>query len=622
MTDKPHWTAGVHHDGSEMYVSNPLPKFGETVTIKIRVPVDAPVTAVYLRHEPDGEGKLITMQQVESDDLFTYWQVDYEIIMPLVRYRFRIMTDVGAYFLNGLGISQVEGPDLFDFKLVADLVVPSWLEDRVFYQIFPDRFYNGDPSLDHEPGEWTRDGYDVQIREWGEPPLPFKEGGNVDFYGGDLWGIQQKIDYFHDLGVNALYLCPIFSSLSNHRYDIHDFYTVDKHLGGNQALVDLTIALYEADIRLILDVTPNHTSSSHPWFMDSQHHEDAAFAEYYTFYERPDDYEAWFGVKTLPKLNYGSPKLRDHMYGAEDSVLQYWLDSPYNVDGWRLDVYNMTARQGRLQVLEEVGREMRQAIKSKYPETYIFGENFYDATPYLQGDQLDAVMNYQGFNIPMWRWLTKLSSEDVHHDAYIDPHPLPSEVFTEQIARYRAPIPWALACIQFNQLGSHDTTRILTLVKHNKALVRLGVTMLMTYPGVPCVYYGDEIGLPGGHDPDNRRCMLWDEADWDNDLREYYKRVIDLRKTQPALLRGGYQDVYAEDGLWVFQRQSKAQQLVIIGYRDAEPALNVEIPVRHAGVTDGATLKDLLSRKRLTAKDGCIKLPSLHQGDVFIFEVS
>jgi alpha-glucosidase len=617
-----HWTAGVHHDGSALYVSNPLPALGETVTLRLRVPLDAPVRRVYICTMPDGERHLDAMARTNHDSTSVYWSGPLKAHMPYNPYQFKLITDEGAYYLNALGINRAEMPDSYDFKLLADFEAVPWLEDAVFYQIFPDRFHNGDPSLNVAPDAWTYKGHSVQIREWGEPPLRYQESGSIDFYGGDLPGIQKKLDYIQQLGANALYLNPIFVSRSNHRYNIDDFFNVDPHLGGNEALVALREALDEAGMRVILDVTPNHTSNLHPWFTEAQADPNADSAEFYIFYDdERQDYLSWLGVHTLPKLNYASQKLRDAMYAQPDSVLQHWLRPPYRIDGWRLDVLNMTARHGADQLLHEVNAQMRAALKAEHPESYIFGEHFFDGTPYLQGDELDATMNYKGFNLPMWRWLSGHDLGTEWRPESTDPSPMPSDTFADQLDYFRAAIPWVIARQQFNQLCSHDTTRILTIVNGDKALVKLGAAMLMTYPGVPCVYYGDEIGMDGENDPYNRRTMPWDEAEWDHDMLGHYRRLIELRRTAPALRRGGYQRLFAKGDLWAFQRQSAEQQIVVVGYRGPRTQPPSSLPVWHAGLADGTRVVDLLGGESFVVENGALELPALERGAALLLEV-
>lgn len=617
-----HWTAGLHHDGSALYLSNPLPGLGETVTVRLRVPLEAPITAIYLRTAPDGEEHRALMRLERQDAVCGWWVCELHVTMPIVSYRFKVMSGEGAYWVTGLGSSRAEGPDMSDFKLIADFAAPSWLEDAVFYQVFPDRFYNGDPSNDVPPGAWQRGHHTTQRRTWGDLPLPWQEGGALDFYGGDLPGITQKLDYLADLGINALFLNPIFASHTNHRYDIADYHQVDPYLGGNEALAELRRALDRRGMRLVLDVTPNHCGDRNVWFIAAQADPNAPSADYFTFHHHPDDYVSWLGHKSLVKLNYRSQKLRAVIYRDEESVMRRWLHEPYRIDGWRLDVANMTARQGSVQLAHKVWREMRRAVKADNPQAYFFGENFYDGSPHLQGDELDAIMNYRGFTLPLWSWLRTfpLPAEILQSASYLDPFPLPAEALAEQWTRFKAAVPWSITRQQFNQLDSHDTPRIAWITGGDKALVRLAVVLLMTFPGVPCIYYGDEVGLEGGTDPDNRRCMPWDESAWDHDLRQHYQRLIHLRRTAPALRQGGFQIVYAQGGLLVYQRQSPDQRLLVIGYRGPDPLGEVVIPVRHAGLPDGVRLNDLLGKGDVVIENGALHLRDLEAGAAMILE--
>lgn len=622
MTATLHWTAGLHHDGSALYVSNPLPKLGEVVTIRLRTPANAPIRSAFLRTAPDGENHMEKMEIVERDDHWAYFAAKMPASMPNNPYRFKLLSDEGAYFFTGLGASRSDSPDHYDFKLLANYAAPEWLASTVFYQIFPDRFENGDPSNDTPEGLWGRDGVGTQRRPWGAPLMHWREGRNRDFYGGDLNGITQRLDYLTDLGVNAIYLTPIFVSESNHRYDIKDFDNVDPYLGGNEALAELRSATDAAQMRLMLDVTLNHCGNHHPWFTEAQADANAPTAEYFTFHQHPDNYEAWLGIRSLVKLNYRSQKLRDAVYRKTDSVLRRWLQEPYRIDGWRLDVANMQARQGEVQLGNKMGRELRRAVKSDNPQTYILGEHWYDASPHLQGNELDATMNYQGFTIPVWRWLAGSDQGTSWHPAaqHADPVLYPSEALAEQWTRYRASVPWVIARQQFNLIGSHDTARILHHCKGDKALVKLGVALLMTYPGVPNIYYGDEIGMDGAHDPMNRMTMIWDDAQWDKDMRAHYQQLIALRKTAPALVDGGFQQLYAEGGLIVYQRESAQQRLIVAAYRGPETLDEAIVPVWHGGTRDGARLTDALSGATMTVENGALRFVGLTRGTALILE--
>jgi alpha-glucosidase len=623
MPNLPAWTAGLHHDGSSLYVSNPLPAIGETVTIRLRTPADAPIQAVFLRSTPDGECHYDAMRIVEQDKVSAIWAALLAVKMPRNPYHFKLFTPEGAYYFTAVGVSQGERPEVYDFKLLANYQAPTWVYGTVFYQIFPDRFCNGDPALTVPEGAWSQENFTTRQVPWGTPPKKWEQGGTLDFYGGDLPGIIQKLDYLQDLGVNALYLTPIFASRTNHRYDIQDFFQVDPYLGGNEALLALRKALDERQMRLILDVTPNHLSWKHPWFTAAQADLTAPTAEYFTFHDNdPQKYERWLGVRSLVKLNYRSQKLRDVMYRQPDSILRYWLANPFRIDGWRLDVLNMTARQGAIQLPREVGREMRAAVKGQNPQAYLMGEHFFDGTPHLQGDELDAVMNYQGFNIPLRRWLAgyDIGSEWRDLPPWSDRTPLSSEALAEQWLAYLAAVPYVIALQQFNQLGSHDTIRFLTAVQGNKARLKLAVALLMTYVGVPCVYYGDEVGLEGGKDPDNRRCMPWDEAAWDMDLRGYYQKLIALRRNSPALQHGGFQLLYAAGEVVAYQRQSLEQRMLVIGHRGKEVLADFQLEARKAGILDGAILLDRLNGGTVQVANGIIHLASLRPESAYIFE--
>jgi alpha-glucosidase len=603
----PQWAAGVYHDGSAVYVSNPTPRLGESVTMTVRVPKDAPVHRMFLRTVPDGEGHHAAMERVGEDEISAYWQGQMAAHQPRNNYRFKLLTPQGAYYLYQDGLHRYDGPDWGDFILLADFEAPSWVNDTVFYQIFPDRFNNGDPSLTPPDDAWDADGAKVRQRGWDELPKPWRESGAVDFFGGDLIGIRAKLDYLQDLGVNGVYLTPIFPSYSNHRYNIHDFYNVDPYLGGNDALIALREELDKRGMYLMLDVTHNHTGNKHPWFLEAQNNPDAPTADYYTFRQRPDDYEAWLGVKTLPKLNYRSHKLREQMYAGENGVMRHWLRPPYRIDGWRLDVANMAGRQGAVQLGHKIGRGIRKAVKAENPNAYLIGEHFFDSTPHLQGGEFDAVMDYQGLNVPIWRWVAGYDGGS-WADGSKDNVQMATEAFAEQLTRFRAAVPWVIANMQFHQLDSHDTMRFLNICNGDTDLVKVGVGLIMTYTGVPCVYYGDEIGLPGGTDPDNRRPMLWDVTQWNRDLQAYYKTFIALRRDNPALKTGGLQTLHAEGNTYAFSRQSPDQQVIVIAHRGRGAYRSFQLFVRPANIPDGTMLKDKISGETYAVVNGYVTL--------------
>lgn len=602
------WTASVHHDSSPRYVSPDQPDIGTTVNIKLRAGLDAPIERVYLRTCPDGEQAMSLMRRAADDEVCQWWEVEARVNMPGFGYRFFIHTPTGAWWLNAAGMSRHTPTDAHDFKLLASYHAPHWVRDAVFYQIFPDRFADGDAASNVRSGEYHCYGQPVVARAWGERPRPHHESGGVEFYGGDLAGISSKLDYLHELGVTALYLNPIFTAPSNHKYDIADYDNVDPHLGGNRALAELRCALDERDMRVILDIAVNHCGAMHQWFRQACEDSRAATAEFFTFHRHPNSYECWLGVKTLPKLDYRSERLRDTVYGAPDAIMRRWLRPPYRIDGWRVDVANMMARQGENQFGHKITRGIRRAVKAENREAYLLGEYFFDGTPHLQGDEMDAGMNYRGFSFPLLQWLAGYDIDKAFGREWADPHTLTTAALAAQWRAYISAIPWQVAVQQFNLLGSHDTPRMLSIVGEDERRARIAATLLFTYPGVPCVYYGDEIGLTGNGDPDNRRCMEWDEARWHHDLRNYYKKLIALRRGSTALRYGGLQMIYTGGDTLSYLRESETERIIVVARR-ADDGLRA-LPVRHAGIADNARFIDLLTGERTTVSEG--RLPLLN----------
>jgi alpha-glucosidase len=614
----PAYASSIHHDGSSRYVLNGSGRddlrLGDEVTIRLRAGLDAPLERVFLRICPDGEQQFIEMES-EEGPACRWWQARLRLTMPTVNYRFLIFSKDGAWWYNGTGLHRHTPTDAEDFRLLADYAAPTWVNASVFYQIFPDRFADGDPSNNVRDGEYSYLGIPVRARRWGEPPTPSGPEAMVEFYGGDLIGIEQHLDYLVDLGVNALYLNPIFTAPSNHRYDVVDYNNVDPHLGGNSALISLRRATAERGLRLILDIVPNHCGINHPWFQAALADPHAPTAEYFTFYHHPHDYACWLGVRSLPKLNYRSPALREIMYDGPDAIFRRWLRPPYSIDGWRIDVANMLGRQGAEQLGLEVARAIRKAVKEENPAAYLVGEHFFDASAQLQGDCWDAVMNYAGFTMPLWYWLSRFEVRQHGHPARCSSDlPWPTQALVETWQAYRAAIPWAIARQQFNLVGSHDTPRILTIVSGDRARNRLAVGLLMTYPGVPCIYYGDEIGLGNSQDTTARGCMIWDRLAWDEELRAFYQKLIKLRRTSPALIEGGFQVLLVEEDTLAYLRDAEQEQLIIVGHRGPGIRPAAPLPVAHGAIPDGVEFIELFSGLRAKVVNGHLPLPAMSPG--------
>lgn len=605
--DSASWTQSIHHDGSPLYVRRSSAGVGATATVRLRVAADAPVEAVFLRSCPDGEQAIAPMHKAETAGISCWWEVDLPLSMLRTGYRFLLRTPAGSHWYNAAGVQPHYPTDANDFKLLAGYHAPDWVRDAVFYQIFPDRFADGDPANNVRDGEYLYRGRPVRARAWGEPPS--KGNGGAEFFGGDLQGVAQKIDYLADLGVSAIYLNPIFTAPSNHKYDVASYEEVDPHLGGAEGLAALRAALDARGMHLILDIVPNHCGATHPWFTAAQADPNAPTAEFFTFRRHPDEYECWLGVNSLPKLDYRSTELRERMYAGPEAIMRRWLREPARIDGWRIDVANMLGRQGPSNLGHKIGRGIRRAVKEERPDAYLLGEHFFDGTPHLQGDELDATMNYQGFTFPIWRWAGNFDLPAASNNAWDDPRPMETAAMAAQMTAFRAAIPWQIAAQQFNLLGSHDTPRLRSILGGDSARVRMAAVLLFTYPGVPCIYYGDEIGLEGAGDPDCRRTMPWDEAAWDLGLRAHYKALARLRRSAPALRWGGLQMLYAAGDTLAYLREAPEERLLVLARR-ADDGLRA-LPVRHGGLADGTRLRELLSGAEAQVAGGALPLASL-----------
>jgi alpha-glucosidase len=590
---------------------------GDKVTIRLRTALDAPIQQVILRTSPDGEQHYTPLhpENLGQAGACRWWRASIRLTMLLTSYRFLVISDDTSYWYNGSGLHPFNPTDAEDFRIQADYQASDWLKNTVFYQIFPDRFADGDPSNNVRDGEYEYARFPARARRWGESTTTGSRAAMVEFYGGDLADITSHLDYITELGANALYLNPIFTAFSNHRYDVSDYFTVDPHLGGNSSLVDLRHALIERGMRYILDIVPNHCGILHPWFQAALADSAAPTAEYFTFRNHPNDYETWLGVRTLVKLNYRSATLRNVMYAGSNSVFRHWLRPPYSADGWRIDVANMLARQGADQLGMEVGRGIRLAVKAENPQAYLMGENFFDATSQLLGDCWDGVMNYSGFALPLRDWLGPVRIFVPGQSQWINTgNPITTQALVDSWSAFRAAIPWLVATQQFNLIGSHDIPRALSLLEGNRDLLRLVVALLFTYPGVPSVYYGDEIGLGGGQGLNSRQCMSWNPSTWDMELQAFYKTLIQLGRTSPALMDGGFQALSIEDDTLVYQRDSNMETILVVARRGTKTRPAGPIPVTHGAIPDGIEFEELFTHQLISVQNGNFPLPALALG--------
>ena len=610
--------ASLHHDGSGRYVVTPSARagrvaLGDEVRLRVRAGHDAPIERILLRTTPDGEERFTELAETASGPANRWWEATLRVAMPATGYRFLVVTADGPRWLNGSGIHEATPTDRDDFLLLAGFEPPWWLADRVFYQVFPDRFANGDPSNDVRDGAWAYRGHVARQRGWDELPA-HGPGAMVEFFGGDLAGVEAHLEHLVELGANALYLNPVFGTRSNHGYDIVDYEHVAAHFGGDAALASLRRATRERDIRLILDVAPNHVGVEHPWFRAAQDDPAAPSAGYFVFHERPDRYESWLGVPSLPKLDYRSGSLRAAMYEGPDAVLRRWLREPYAIDGWRIDVANMLGRLGPDQLGADVARGIRDALKAEARDAYLVGEHWYDALDQLAGDQWDGVMNYAGFQTPVLHWLTGRTYRSHGTPALVRAGRSTTEAFVRTTTAFRAAVAWSVARCQLDLLGSHDTARIRTLLGDDRGLLRAAFGLLLTEVGVPSIFYGDEVGLTGGDDLEARRTMPWDRALWDEPLYAEVQALVAVRRSSPALREGGYQVLEVAPDSVTFLRDTDAEVAVVVVVRGPDPRPAVPLHVGHGAIADGVVLTERLTGATAAVAGGRLDVGAMPPG--------
>lgn len=565
---------------------------------------------VKLRTEKDNEETSITMHPLRRAPCpgVTAWRVAIDVSegQPRRRYSFKLLWADRQRWFTPQGFSDFPPARLEQFAIDCPDTGPQWVADQVFYQIFPDRFARSQPRTPQQDNVYYHHaaGQEIVLRDW-DDPLTGEAGGST-FYGGDLDGISEKLPYLKKLGVTALYLNPVFVAPSVHKYDTEDYRHVDPQFGGDQALLRLRANTQREGIRLVLDGVFNHSGDSHAWFdrhnrgtTGACHNPASEWREWYSFSDEGHALD-WLGYASLPKLDYQSASLVEEIYKGEDSIVRHWLKAPWNMDGWRLDVVHMLGEAGgaRNNLLHISG--ISQAAKETQPEAYIVGEHFGDARQWLQADAEDAAMNYRGFTIPLWGFLANT-------DISYDPQHIDAATCMAWMDNYRAGLSHQQQLRMFNQLDSHDTSRFKTLLGKDIARMPLAVVWLFSWPGVPCIYYGDEVGLDGNNDPFCRKPFPWDKEKQDATLFALYQQMATLRKKSRALRHGGCQVLHAEGDVVVFVRVFQHERVLVAINRGkaCEVVLTdlplVDVPVWQCKVGTGTIEDNVLSLPAISA---------------------
>ncbi|MCS6712543.1 glycoside hydrolase family 13 protein [Brachybacterium sp. EF45031] len=590
-----------HHDSGPVHVPQPPRHLGDEVLLRLWVPEGYPLSAAAVRTVVDGEISSRVLGPVEQVPGGAWWEARLTLHNPVQPYRFVLScdpqeaarADVPAYaWLTAAGLVPWDVSDARDFRLTIH-EHPEWVADAVVYQIFPDRFArstgapvdpDGRPQVEDLP-EWA------EPRAWHEEPAVRGDITGRQLYGGDLDGIIEHLDHVASLGADTVYLTPIFPAGSVHRYDATTFDRVDPLLGGDEALVRLSRALHERGMRLILDLTTNHTGAGHEWFRTAQADPASVEAGFYLFTHHPDGYASWLDVPSLPKLDHRSAPLRARMYEGPGSVVARWLDAPVEADGWRIDVANMTGRHGAVDLAHEVARSVRRTLDETARRTgrptWLVAEHGHDATGDLVGDGWHGTMNYAGITRPLWTWLAADGSDLNWLGLPMSVPRLPGQALAHTLSEYNAELSWPARLCSQNLLSSHDTPRLRTLAG-DREVHHVGLTALAALPGAPTLFAGEELGAEGTTGEHSRTPMPWsalaaaertgrDTPGVDTGTLAHTRTMLGLRRQLPALRRGGLRLIHVEEDAVTLLRTHPEGDVLVHLARAAHTAVTLEL---------------------------------------------
>lgn len=640
-------------DGTARYVCPLEPEVGETVTLKFRA---AKEDNIQIRLAINNE--LYTMESERTYGAFTYYRAEWKLKDGMTSYYFEIQDGEEVWYYNRSGLTDGRIP-YYDFRLAPGFSTPDWAKGAVIYQIYTDRFYNGDPENDVETREYFYIGdYSSKVTDWNKYPAAM---GVREFYGGDLQGVIDKLDYLQDLGVEVLYFNPLFVSPSNHKYDIQDYDYIDPHFGkivedggellspgeksnkkatkyqkrttsfanleaSNELFIKLVEELHRRGMKIILDGVFNHCGSFNKWMDRECIYErqkgyapgayisrESPYHDYFRFFSDEEKdwpyngkYDGWWGHDTLPKLNYEeSVKLENYILNTG----RKWVSPPYNVDGWRLDVAADLGRSNEYN--HQFWKKFREVVKNANPDAIILAEHYGDPREWLGGDEWDTVMNYDAFMEPITWFLTGMEK---HSDEMREELRGNADNFTRAMTYHMANMMVPSLLTSMNELSNHDHSRFLTRTNHmvgrvaelgpeaanefvNPAVMREAVAFQMTWIGAPTVYYGDEAGVCGFTDPDNRRTYPWGHED--QQMLGFHKEMIRIHKEHEALRTGAVVMLHCEKNILAYGRFTEEEQIIVILNNRSELA-EVTVPVWQAEVP----VKTNMRRLMYSYKDG------------------
>ena len=612
--------AGLFHDQGPLYDNYVEPTATQAVTLTLRT-FAGDITSANIKYYDSADSSFhyaaMSWSSNDPTGVFDYWVGTIPASASEKYYRFQINDGTATAWLNAAGITAAE-PSSGDFFIVPGFQTPAWMKNGVMYQIFPDRFFNGDTTNDVTNGQYTYAGCATEQHAWGTSVVSNVSGCNsAVFFGGDLAGIDQQLGYIKNtLGADIIYLNPIFLSPTNHKYDTEDYTTVDPAFGTNATLQQLISDIHSTSNGpagyVILDGVFNHTGDTSQWFdkynwwttSGAYESQSSPWYNYYTFQAWPSTYSAFFGIPSMPKLDYGASgsAVRNAIYGSSTSVMQTYLNAPYGIDGWRLDAaqyLDAGGNNGSDATNHQIMAEMRTAVKSVNPNAEILGEFWGNAGPWTDsGDQWDSAMNYDGFIQPVSEWIT---GQDYSGNAAS----IPVSQFDSWLHGTRANYPTDVQQAMSNALGSHDVTRFGTRAGGDIWKTYLALIFQMTYVGTPTIYYGDEYGMQGGADPDNRRTFDWTVGSSTNSAVALTGNLIAIRNAYPALRTGSFMTLLTDDTnkLYAYGRFDATNRIAVALNNDSV-SHTITVPVWQLSVSNGSTLTDQLSGTAYTVQNG------------------
>lgn len=624
-------------DGTSDYVIPAEPGIHEKVRLRFRTARDDAQEVCLI-----SGGEALQMQKVSSGEVFDYYETEVQLTDTMFVYYFRIKSESEELCYHRCGVSE-HPVEYYNFRIMPGFSTPAWAKGAVMYQIFVDRFCNGDPSNDVEDGEYVYIGEPVcKVKDWNE----FPEAMDIRrFHGGDLQGVLDKLDYLEELGVEVIYFNPLFVSPSNHKYDIQDYDYIDPHYGviiedggevlpegekdntratkyqkrtgdirnleaSNRLFAKLVEEMHTRGMRVILDGVFNHCGSFNKWMDRERIYEpqpeyekgayvsaQSPYRDFFHFFDEREEawpynknYDGWWGHDTLPKLNYeDSPTLEEYIL----NIGKKWVSPPYNADGWRLDV---AADLGYSNEYNHIFWEnFRKAVKSANPQALILAEHYGDPGEWLQGDEWDSVMNYDAFMEPLTWFLTGMEkhSDERRTDLWGN-----ADNFVNTMNHFMASMLTPSLQVAMNELSNHDHSRFLTRTNHivgrvaqlgskaaeegiNLAVMREAVAVQMTWVGAPTVYYGDEAGVCGFTDPDSRRTYPWGQEN--RELVEFHKEMIRIHKREKPLRTGSLKMLSWSSNVLAYARFQEGEQIIVV-LNNSKELKEVTIPVWQAEV--------------------------------------